>query len=415
MTARAEFAGDREINRGYLRHIRQWSAGGSSWNIFAGIRHLAGKALRLAAVPFLLLYAVFLIVLLRIALLVRKRKQSVFHEEALPFVDAFVEQYPLHLYPIVAKSIELAYLKRRLPSLVTPDSDVVEVAIGEGTLSARVFPPEQKVTGLDLNPYSLVKATRLPHVRRAVICDGLNPPVQTGAFDFLISNNFLHHVTEKERTIGNWSKLAPKMLFNENTPYWASGWTVPYLRKKLGSRAGSQRSADRIEAQSMQHLEHVDALTGYVKSHCEIEEQYSFMSERTFFYCGVFSFLMRCYGPPTPAFLKKMFLGALRPIAVPLTKQCARLLIRYDALEERSTDTFVMFICRTGNARAAAGSSRFVCPRCQKPLEKDDYCGACNRNFVSRDGMLFLLPDEFGDVLKDYVSERGAAIPDEHL
>ena len=401
-----------EINRGYLDHIRRWSGGRAAFHA-SGIRPLIGNLLRLAAVPFLLIMAVGLIVRLRVALLFRRKSTSVLHDEALPHVDAFVRQYPLHLYPIVAKAIELSYLKRLLPTLVNPDTEVVEVAIGEGTLSSRVFGDDVKLTGLDLNPYSLAKAVKLPHVRKAVICDGLNPPVRKGAFDLLISNNFLHHVTEKERTIGNWSRVAPLLLFNENTPYWASGWTRPYLRKRFGSADGAKQAAARIEKDSMQHLEHVDALAAHVRRHCTIREQRSFMSERTFFYCSLFSFLMHCYGPPTPSFLKKLFLGVLSPIAIPLTRTVARLLIRFDAGEDRSTDTFITFLCESATARAKEGNV-FVCPRCGGAIG-ENRCASCGTTFPSSDGMLFLLPPEFESVATEYRPEAGKGMPTEHL
>ena len=183
MTVRAELSEDREVNRGYLDHIRRWSIGRAASGLHGATRHVFGSALRLAGIPFLILYAAALTVALRVSVLLRKRVKSTLHDDALQHVDAFVAQYPLHLYPIVAKSIELSYLKRRLPEIVNTDSSIVEVAIGEGTLSARIFGDQHKLTGLDLNPYSLVKATKLPHVRQAVVCDGLNPPVRPAAFE----------------------------------------------------------------------------------------------------------------------------------------------------------------------------------------------------------------------------------------
>ena len=43
------------------------------------------------------------------------------------------------------------------------------------------------------------------------------------------------------------------------------------------------------------------------------------MSARTFFLCAIFSFLMRCTGPPTPPRLKRIF-RPLRPLVFLLTK-----------------------------------------------------------------------------------------------
>lgn len=399
-----------EINRGYLDHIRQWSTskrGGS-------LRHTAGNIIRLAGLPFLLLLGAAMTVMLRVTLLF-KRRRDVLHDEALQYVDGFVDQYPLHLYPIVAKALEMSYLKRRLAGgLLDGVRDIVEIAIGEGTLSARIFEPRHRVTGLDLNPYSLIKGIKQPHVVRGVICDGLNPPVQKGAFDFLISNNFLHHVTEKEGTVANWAKLAPRILFNENTPYWASGWTAPQMLKRLGFKKAGERAAARIEKESMQHLEHIETLRTRIEPHARIEEQVSFMSERTFFYCSLFSFVMRCYGPPTPAIVKKQLLGPLRGVALPLTRAIAKLLIRYDASSNRATDTFVVFLCKTPTPRTETAGA-LVCPECRTALTPENACKSCGRTYETRDGMLFLLPASMMAVKDNYAPERVESIPDEHL
>jgi len=415
MAVRAELVAHREINRGYLDHIRRWSIGRAS-GLQDAVRHGVGSALRLASVPFLILLAAALTIVLRVSLLFRGRVKSTLHDNALEYVDVFVEQYPMHLYPIVAKSIELSYLKRQLREIVNPNTSIIEVAIGEGTLSARIFGNEHKLTGLDLNPYSLVKATKQPHVRQAVICDGLNPPVRPGAFDLLLSNNFLHHVTSKEDTVRNWANVAPVVLFNENTPFWASAWTIPYVLRKLGFAQGSARAARKIESESLQHLECIDTLCRQIAPHCEIDDRSSFLSERTFFYCSLFSFFMKCYGPPTPAVVKALLLGVLRPIAVPLTRQCARTLILYDATQERSADTFVTFLCHSKYVRGrSSGDGNLLCPGCRVSLQNDNRCPKCDKTYPTRDGMLFLLPEEFAHVIDDYLSERSASIPDEHL
>src|SRR6266850_5094379 len=126
-----------EINRGYLAHIRLWSAKTLSKPSFVKIL-LHDDTIRVLLLPFLIAAGLFMGLYLRVLLVVRSRKLSPLHAEALSHVDAFVEQYPLHLYPIVAKALELAYLKNRLTRLVDGTVKVVEVAVGEGTLSARL-------------------------------------------------------------------------------------------------------------------------------------------------------------------------------------------------------------------------------------------------------------------------------------
>jgi hypothetical protein len=97
---------------------------------------------------------------LRISLLFHRAKRGKLTASALARVNEFVEQYPFHLYPIVCKAFELGYLETEVPKLLKPTTNVVEIAIGEGSLSARVFPAETSVVGLDLSPYSLKKRPR---------------------------------------------------------------------------------------------------------------------------------------------------------------------------------------------------------------------------------------------------------------
>ena len=353
---------------------------------------------------------------LRFLLIVRSRKLSPLHAEALNYVDAFVEQYPLHLYPVVAKALELAYLKNRLTRLVDGTVKVVEVAVGEGTLSARLFPKGVTITALDLNPYSLVKTLRFPHIGQAVVCDGLNPPLRPGAFDLLVAVNFLDHITDKESTITNWARRARLLLFTENTDRWATGWSIPYAARKIGLRRFANKYATKIGRTSMQQLEPLDSLTrrfGAVKG-IDILEQISFMSERTFFYSTIFSLFMRCYGPPTPPRLKRLFLGPLRWCAIPMTKKLAEALIRLDGSENRRSDTFVVFLCESRDFEASDDDRDLVCPHCQGLLD-DESCSICGLKFKTSDGMLFLLPEEFRFVAEEYSSERASEIAAEHL
>jgi predicted RNA-binding Zn-ribbon protein involved in translation (DUF1610 family) len=395
-----------EINRGYLEVIRGWSRPSAP-----GALRLAKRSLQVLAAPFVVLLGGILLVGLRGVLARRPASASQIHEDAIALVPEFVEQYPLHLYPVLAKSLELAYLKRRLPALVGHQASVLEVAIGEGTLSARVF-GDRRVTGLDLNPHSLVHAARMPHVVRAIVGDGLAPPVSPGSFDVLLSLNFLHHVTEKVPTVARWARAAPVLMYNENTPFWASGWAVPYVLKRLGLGKLARRYADHIEKHSLQRLVDRRTLDAEIRAVAPITEEASFLSERSFFLSSLFSLFMLCYGPPTPPLVKRLFVGPLRRIALPLTTGIARALIRYDAYQDRTTDTFVFFVCQ-GAPVTDRTSVVFECPRCGSKLG-GSRCAACGTVFPEVDGMLFLLPSAFAFVFEEY-SRRVSDMPTEHL
>jgi hypothetical protein len=405
-----------EVNRGYLDHIREWSGerGAGGWTALKH-RLLYGRLTRLVFLPFVPLVGVAVLLRVRLALAFRGRVEvDEIHRDAVALSDQFVDQYPLHLYPILAKSLELACLRTVIAPLARSGDRIAEIAVGDGTLSAQVFNAGQRVTALDLSPYSLSKAARRTHIAQAVICDGLNPPLRRGAFDLLIANNFLHHVTQKRQTVLNWSRVATALVFNENTRHWASGWTVPYILKKLGLRSAAERHATTIELLSMQHLKNVNDLRADVQAACRISGSSSFFSERTFFYCSLCSFALRCFGPPTPALWKRLALGPLRAFVRPLTRALARNLILLDAGEPRADDTFVLFVCETGTQRTAGGGD-FVCPACAGAVDASDRCTGCGKEYTRADGMLFLLPESLDEVRTSYRPDIARSLPAEHL
>ena len=341
-----------EINRGYLEHFKRWSSGGASDRVSLSSRLRYGKFAQLLCLPFLPFVSVLVIGRLLLWRLFRRDTAiSPLHQQALHYVGDFVEQYPLHLYPIVAKSLELAILRAEVAKLSATDR-VLEVAIGDGTLSRRVFSPQSAVTGIDLSPYDLVKAARLPYVKTAIVCDGLYPPFAPGSFDVLIANNFLHHVTQKSRVLAAWSRVATRLVFTENSRAWATGWPLPYLLRRAGLPWAADRAADRIGRRTLQSLLPLAEIDAIVASAGQVKSRASFLSERTFFYCGLFSVFLRCYGPPTPALFKRLALGPLRGLVIPTTALIARLLIEFDAAADRERDTFVQLHVRADWRRA---------------------------------------------------------------
>jgi len=417
-----------EINLGYVDYVRRINQGGNRSSNAAdaspSLRLRFGlwryRVLNTIILPTLMSVGVIslglaLSIWLRVVLFLKRHKSSQFTESVLGCVDEFLTQYPFHLYPIVCKAFELACLGEHIPDLLKQHNRFVEIAIGEGTLSSRVFRNNASVVGLDLSPYSLKKASEKPHVKQAVVCDCLAPPIREGSFDVLIANNFLHHVTHKDETLARWSRLAAKAAFNENSPTWASGWPVPYLLKKIGRRERAQRAADGIEKLSLQSLESKQQLDACISRSYDILESVSYLSERTFFYCGLFSWMMRCYGPPMPANLKRLFLTKLRWLALPLTADIAKLLIRYDQHQDRSTDSFISYVCKSRNYVPAETGNYLLCPGCRRELNETNRCSDCGKEYSTTDGMLFLLREELADLQQGYSYEMSLQIPKEHL
>ena len=418
----------REVNLGYVDHVRGLNRGGTgSQNIperpslrlrFGLWRYSILNTYVLPTFRFIGLVTVGLAleVWLRIALLLRRSKPTKLTQEALNCVDEFVEQYPLHLFAIVCKAFELAYLSNQLSYLFGKNKRIVELAIGEGTLSARIFPENTSVVGLDLSPYSLKKASLKTHVKQAIVCDCMTPPVRPGSFDVLVANNFLHHVTQKERSLAIWSRIADTAYFNENTPYFASSWTPPYVLEKLGRKESAARVASQTERHLNQCLKPKETLDTIISKDYEILNSISYFSARTFFYCSLFSYVFGCYGAPTPPWIKELSRSRyLRWIIIPLTADVAKLLIRFDQDEDRARDTFISYSCKSRNYAPDTLENPLACPDCGAGLTPSNECTACARAYTSQDGMLFLLAQELKDLQHEYSYEVSAQTPEEHL
>jgi hypothetical protein len=204
-------------------------------------------------------------------------------------------------------------------------------------------------------------------------------------------------------------------VFNENTRFWASGWVTPYALSKLGLKTVAARVSSRIESAHWQHLLERSQLNAIVSESYEIVRSESYLSERTFFLCAVFSLLMRCTGPPTPAVLKRLFLGPLRWIALPMTKRLATSLIQYDELQDRSKDSFVSYTCNSRRFQRVDNVNYIMCPICEHRLDGSNKCSNCTVEYLRVDGMLFLLPKELDHIRLNYRPSFAATVPGELL
>lgn len=371
---------------------------------------------RLLLIPAVLVAGVVLLASLELRLVVRRRRPlPPLHLAASQRVEPFVTQYPLHLYPILAKAFETAHLEAHLPPELVREGRVLELAIGEGSLSSQVFPPDADVTGLDISPYSLRHAAGKPHVRRAVVADCLDPPVRPGAFELLVANNFLHHVSDKDGTLDAWAPLGRVAVFNESTPYWASGWVKPYLLARLGLRRRAAAAIRRVSLAHLQSLEPIESIDRAVEARWHVRTRQTFLSERTFFRCAVFSALLRCSGPPTPARPKAAFLGSLRFVALPLTRRLEKTLIAYEAAQSRDRDAYVSYVVESKSWSADRSGSDLVCVRCDGEVGADGTCATCGHTYATLDGMLFLLTEDTSHIEQTYSPALADTVPAEHL
>lgn len=414
---------ERDINRGYLGFIKSISSVSESkkkrtlGSLIGFIVRLLGVALKLSLIPLLYLYGTLLIIWIRSKILFcKKHLLSPLHQKALHHIPEFISQYPMHLYPIVAKSLEMAFIKENFENM-TRDllGGIVELAIGDGTFSSRIFSGKNKITGFDLNPYSLIQTRKYRHISRRIVADCLNPPIESGGASLIMSNNFLHHITRKKETLEHWSSIARYALFNENTNYWAEGWYKPYFLNSLGLKRAAKKAAGQIANQSLQSLWRSVDLGMLVRQFYKTQREESFFHEKVFFLSSICSALLFCYGPPTPELQKRVMNGVLAPLTKKITYHLAKALIEYDAILPRDRDVFVCWALESRRVQQNFVGDRvkLVCPDCLRRLQENQ-CHHCQRSFEEKEEMLFLLPKDLAQDIS-FRTERENILGEEHL
>ena len=409
-----------EINRGYVEYLRTISAPApnsaqspprkSSFlkNCLRPVWRLVRPVLQfvrtLCMFVSLCVTACLLLLCLKVGGWFRRRPLPALHQEALTHIEKFVRQYPFHFYPLLCKTLELVYLRQSLAELATGATRVVELAIGDGTLSSKIYPEGVRIVALDISPYSLRSSAKMPHVARAVIADCLAPPLADGSFDLLVSNNFLHHVTDKNQTLENMAKIARQAIFNENTTYWASAWPRPFLLRKLGLHRMAERATARIADQALQSLKSRAEVDELIGRHYRVISSAAYFHEVTYFFCGVFSRLMGCYGPPMPADLKRFVLNTplVNMLSLWLTTALARALVIFDASRDPAGAVFISYTCESVYT-GGSSQGELVCPGCRVLLQSPPQCPQCNRDFDTVAGMCFVLPTELEFIRQQYV------------
>lgn len=417
-----------DINVGYVNFIKSLSDSSlfttRNWTGYLSFNKMR-QFVKLLLIPIvvpisilsLIIYGLLLIIFLRGYLLfTNKQRYPELSVNAIKYIPEFISQYPMHLYPVVAKSFELAFIKDNINKILNKlEAGIVEFAIGDGTLSNKIFDKQNKITAFDINPYSLVHTKNYQHVSKRIVADCLNPPIQNKGASFIVSLNLLHHVANKEQVLLNWARIAPYALFNENTNYWATGWFNPYMLRLLKLNYAAVSEANKIETHNLQALRSKKQLEMIINNYYEIIKQDTFLNETVFFLCSVCSFLLGCYGPPTPRVQKLILNKVLWPVTKAITYHMAKALIEYDAVSNRSKDTIIFWIGKSKFIENIylVNDLNLICPECSELLQ-DSQCEKCGRSFEEKDGMLFLLPKELEKEIY-YSLSRGMILGREHL
>lgn len=402
-----------DINRGYINFIKSLSSSPGvkeKKSIARVLRSMTAVSIKAALIPALIIYGVLIILLLKVRLLFgRDNRPSELHLNAIGHINKFISQYPMHLYPVVAKSLELSFMKDNIKRIKDKaKGGIIELAVGDGSLSSRIFSDEQKIVCLDINPYSLVHTRAYGHISKRVVADCLCPPVSPRGASLILCNNLLHHVTNKEYTLDNWARIAPYALFNENTNYWASAWYRPFILDMLGLKNSSRKAEDDIRERSLQVLWTKEELASAIRKYYDVIEEKTFLDKKVFFLSSICSLLLFCYGPPTPGLQKRVMNNLLGPITRLVTYHAAKSLIEYDAILPRDKDVFICWLAgsRLRDSKDLAGEVSLVCPDCGGGLQ-DNLCNICRRTFEEKDGMFFLLPKDLSGEISYFPSKSG--------
>jgi SAM-dependent methyltransferase len=413
-------AKSREINRGYIDFLRVTNTAPTAQTepqprlsvlkLRETLHRIFLKSLgvwQFLSLVTLFVVASIVLIFLRLSAWVQRAKMDPLHVEATKNIDLFLEQYPFHLYPILCKSLELAFLRRYVPKDAATSSKIVELAIGDGTLSDKIYPEGTRIVAVDISPFSLRFPASMPHVKRAVVSDCLDPALASGQFDLLVSNNFLHHVSDKERTLDHIARIARKSIFNENTTRWATGWPRPFLQKRMGFSGAAKRTADALATRFLQDLKTQAEVDRLVKERFLVVASEGYLFENTYFLCGIFSRLMGVYGPPSPAYMKNLLhMPVMRRIILATTRALAIALIRFDNYQDKSTAVFVSYSCQSKSFENVSSTSDFICAECGSELSADFHCTTCLAQFPSEDGMTFILPSELQFIYHNFVASN---------
>jgi len=403
-----------EINRGYLDYLRPVDPSASVAPSVApspfgqAIAKFTTPAIHALSIIALFVATAVLLPVLYVINAFRGRPMDEIHADGLTNVDTFLDQYPFHLYPVLGKALELGFLQKQIARASNGSSKVVELAIGDGSLSKTIYPAGRSIVAVEISPFSLQYSSKMPHVRKGAISDCVNPAVASGAFDLLVTNNFLHHVSDKETTLDHIARIAERSIFNDNTTYWSTSWPRPFLLGKFGFKDAAARETDRLSKQFLQDLRPKKELDAMVEKRFIVEARAEYLCETTQFLCGIFSRLMGVYGPATPGYVKR---AAKNAILGPLVRSCTRTLafslIRFDNHQDKEKAIIIHYACRSRSFKKAATPVEFACAECNTDLPADLKCTACGTEFPSVQGMAFLLPKSLQFIHDRYITETG--------
>ena len=342
------------------------------------------------------------------------RPLSARYEKAISISDYFIDIYPLNLYSIACKSLEMVFLQDHLANF-NSEAAIAEIAVGEGSFSSLVFQDlGLKLVGFDISPYSLRFAAQKPHVLGAIVSDAKNPPICPGCIDLIVSNNFLHHVSSKIDVLNHFAQISNYILFNENTYDWALAHPNSFEKDQNGFPNIAKYFAEMQCERDAQHLLSIPELNQIIsRSGFRIIDCFSFLSRSSLFYSKLLG---------TPIYLPVEFRDFLANSEVltkvkKLTKKLVEVLIVYDYYQDRSCDTFVSYYAQSTVWRISLDTKiTLSCLESKGAINRQKNsvrCPHCNVVYPIKEGMIFMLPDGLKNIYDSF--DEHAHIGEIHL
>ena len=311
-------------------------------------------------------------------------------QQAIDCIPLFIDIYPTSVYPLVVKSIELAYYKHY--SLNEP---TLELATGDGFFTNHLYAGrDNKVTiASDLIGSTLLQAKKYKFWRKLAIIDSTQVPLPGNSLSTIIMNNLIHHLPDRLEVLKEMHRILRTnglFIFTDEL----TGWATSQWRDKVNRSNINNFLNESIQCLLRDSQFWIEQGQTHKWEICDIKE---FFSNRSMFLSSYLETLNRKIGAPTPKPIRDILdkLPLLKIIQIYLTTQIAESLITRDAeLCKRYGATSVFVALRKKGRHSQVNDTILVCPICKNNLTiiaKGNYCWNCDKTYPFFGDIPFLI------------------------
>ena len=319
-------------------------------------------------------------------------------QQALDCYKLFLDIYPTSVYPLVVKSLELAFYR----DFPLPEP-TLELGTGDGYFTAHLCQGKNsKITiASDLTGETLLQARKYSFWRKLAIIDASQVPLPSNCLSTVIMNNLIHHLPDRSETLKEMHRILKPggmFIFTDEFEGWAtSQWHIKIKEssKSYQNRLDSflQRTVQCLLSDKQFWLEQAEANGWEV---CEMRE---FFSNRSMYLSSYLETLQQKMGSPTPKPIRDILgkLPLLKKMQLSLTKQIAEHFITRDyelCQQYGATSIFVALRKKGESEPGEVNEPVLVCPTCKGMLvsgEDGDLCRACRKTYPRFSGIPFLI------------------------